>query len=347
MSGINEWKDVNVQKKKQSPKVCTELETDLVKLLVEDGSCIRCINRSCKNNKPHGEKFPDKISHFVQNPLHINGLAKLIQDANLDFNGKQPFFTICNYIMGNCKNCEEGRIKCVDFNDQYISLCHPPLDNDKDKITVGMHMNIKLIIKGKKYEVSPLPFEVIINRNKGGNLNIDTVSVKDEWPALDVDHKRKRIASPVMSFAHIKDSFKNSENIDKNNDITEKNNDYFIPIQDKDKNENKNMFNAKVADYIDDQIYRYKNRENDLLDEMDYIKHKYDDLLYEFNQLKTDNKNLSFENYELKNNLDELRRKSYFNQDSNNDIYNEIKYNIDNINNRVTNQFLESEYKIF
>ena len=332
-----DWKDVNVSKKKHNPKVFTEeiyILSDLLCKNIENGkdsACIRCINRSCKNTKPHGEAFPDKISHFVQNPLHINGLNQYVQNANLDFNGKQPFYTICNYLMGKCKNCEEGRIKYIDFENDKLGVCYPSLDRDNIKITVGMHIDIKLILKGKKYEVSALPFEVIINK-KELYLNEDMVSIKEEWPSLDVDHKRKRIASPVLNFSHIKDSFKND--------------DHFYPIQENLEKDN-NKFNSNPNNkYIDDIIREYKNREYDILDELDYVKKDFHDLLYDYHDLKDQNKSIIFENYELKNKIDELTRSINNNlyQNNNDDMYNEIIHNMNNINTRVTNQFLKSEY---
>jgi len=341
MTTTNEWKDVNVSKKKVPPKVFTE-EIYILTNMLRNGACIRCINRSCKNNEPHGEQFPDRISNFVHNPLHINGLNQYFIDANLDFNGKQPFYTICNYLMGKCKNCEDGRIKYVDFNNEKLAVCYPSLDRDNNKITVGMHIDIKLILKGKKYEVSALPFELIINK-KELYLNEDMISIKDEWPSLDVDqHKRKRITSPVMSFAHIKNSLKNDNIIiNEEKNINKSDSTHFYPIQEKKNNKSEN---DNINNYIDDQIRIYKNKEYDLLDELDYIKNKYDNLLDELDFIKNENSNIRFENFELKNKLDDSRRSSSKNLVHNNEKYDEIIYNIDNINTRVTNQFLKTEY---
>lgn len=326
MSAKSEWKDVNITKKKHSPKVLTE-EIYILSNMLKNGACLRCINRSCKINEPHGEPFPDRISNFVHNPLHINGLNQFFLDANLDFNGKQPYYTICNYFMGDkCKNCNEGRLKEVDFNGEKLVICHPPLDRDNNKITIGMHIDIKLILKGKKYEILALPYEVIIQKKEELYFNDDIiVPIKEEWPSLDNDNKRKRIASPVMSFAHIKDSFKNNAT--------------FYPIQEKLDTKLESKFENN---YVDDLIKGFKNREYDLLDELDYIKNKNDDLMYEFDHLKKENSDIRFENYQLKKNLDEMKRSSNLN--TNNEMYNEILYNIDNINTRVTNQFLKTEY---
>jgi hypothetical protein len=137
---------------------------NLLDIIQNKKVCLRCINNSCTINKPHGFVLPEKerkkMSIFVVNPTYIKKFGKLIEISHLDFNGKKPFYTICNFIDKKCKNCSEGRIKYVNYENKQVILCYPFLDNIKDKVTVGVHIDIKLILKGdEKYDVSFIPLD--------------------------------------------------------------------------------------------------------------------------------------------------------------------------------------------
>ena len=143
------WNNVKSNQKKN--KIIKEEEYILSDILF-NGGCMRCMNKSCTINENHGIYFPEKLTTFVQNPTYINGIEKSIQNAKLDFNGKKPFYTTCNYANKKCRNCEEGRIKYIDFNNEKIALCYPSLDAIRYKVTVGLHIDIKLILKGPQYQ---------------------------------------------------------------------------------------------------------------------------------------------------------------------------------------------------
>ena len=153
------WNNVkNNHKKNKNIKE----EEHLLSNILFNGGCMRCMNKSCTINENHGIFFPEKISVFVQNPTYINGIEKSIQNEKLDFNGKKPFFTTCNYTNRNCRNCEEGRIKYITFNNEKIALCYPSLEAIRFKVTVGLHIDIKLILKGAKYDVSAIPLCIFL-----------------------------------------------------------------------------------------------------------------------------------------------------------------------------------------
>ena len=156
-----EWATITAPKKE---------ETYTLSELLHSGCCIRCMNRSCTNNEKHGEKFPEKISVFIKNPSYIKEVDAAIKKANLDFNGITPMYTTCifTHIHGKCKNCLEGRVKYINVNNKNIELCFPPLDRDKikNKVTIGIHLDIKLVLNGKHFDVSALPHQCIERVNE-------------------------------------------------------------------------------------------------------------------------------------------------------------------------------------
>lgn len=130
--------------------------------IVTDGGCIHCLNKSCRNKNIHGIEFPEKLSCFVKNPRFITEVATTIENASsngtLNFNDIPFNITTCTFIhTGNCKNCNEGRYKTFDMNGSEIGVCFPAFDETKTKIIVGIHMDIKIIMRGRHYAVSALP----------------------------------------------------------------------------------------------------------------------------------------------------------------------------------------------
>jgi len=171
----------DVQKTQFFPKRQFEEKTFYLSKLIKDGGCIHCINKTCRSNNPdHGIYFPEKLCCFVKNPSYIKEVGKALQDASLDFDGNSYNITTCIFIHnGKCKNCDEGRLKYFDLNGENISVCYPQLsDKTKTKITIGVHMDIKLIMKGKHYDVSALPIEK--NDNIVKNNNIEKKEKNDE-----------------------------------------------------------------------------------------------------------------------------------------------------------------------
>jgi hypothetical protein len=154
------WSEVPT-KKRESRSQPRE-ETFFLLESLSNGGCMRCMNKSCKITEKHGLPYPDKICTFIQNPTYINGMEKSIKESKLDFNGKIPFFTTCNYINGKCRNCEEGRIKYISFNKEKIAVCYPILEGIRHKVTVGMHIDIKMVMKGSRYEITLFPLNINI-----------------------------------------------------------------------------------------------------------------------------------------------------------------------------------------
>lgn len=150
------------ENKKSPQKKEFQEKTYYLSKIVENGGCIHCLNNSCRNRSNHGIEFPEKLTCFVKNPRFIKEVATSIESASsngiLNFDDIPFNVTTCTFIhTGNCKNCNEGRYKTFDMNGGEIGVCFPAFDETKTKIIVGVHMDIKIIMRGKHYEVSALP----------------------------------------------------------------------------------------------------------------------------------------------------------------------------------------------
>lgn len=196
------WSEVPT--KRREPKAQPKEETFYLLENLNNGACMRCMNKSCKINERHGLPYPDKICTFIQNPTYINGMEKSIKDSKLDFNGKVPFFTTCNYVNGRCRNCEEGRIKYISFNKEKIAVCYPILEGIRHKVTVGVHIDIRMVMKGSKYEVTLFPLNV--------NVVLPVIQVKSDplasenFPSLGNEDKDIKVTIdtipiPINSYA--------------------------------------------------------------------------------------------------------------------------------------------------
>ena len=194
---------------------------NLLDIIQNKKVCLRCINNSCTINKPHGFVLPEKerkrMSIFVVNPTYIKKFGKLIEISHLDFNGKKPFYKICNFIDKKCKNCSEGRIKYVNYEDKQVILCYPCLDNIKDKVTVGVHIDIKLILKGdEKYDVSFIPLDAETHLQNhictNNNINLNNIDLKNDNRSLDdYYHKKNNYINSDNNFPSLSPNIKTKE----------------------------------------------------------------------------------------------------------------------------------------
>jgi cell division protein FtsB len=306
------WKDVkNTQKKYKNIKEELYILSDIL----FNGGCMRCMNKSCTINEDHGIYFPEKISTFVQNPTYINGIEKSIQNAKLDFNGKKPFFTTCNYANKKCRNCEEGRIKYINFNNEKIALCYPSLEAIRFKVTVGLHIDIKLILKGTKYEVSAIPINIIIENKKIENLPVEKkeLSSEENWPILCNNTSKSQIKN-VLDYSQIEKSIDLSTK-----QIEEEKLDTIKVVISRIKEE-------KSINLVDNSILIEKDK-------------KIKDLSYENNYLKNEVKKL----YDQNILLEEKNKREMF-IINNKHKYDEILENVKYLNTRITQQFFETNY---
>lgn len=195
----------------------------LLSELLKEGACLRCINNTCKFQHKNNVSYPDKICRFVKNPTLITGVTQILMNANLDFNGKEVYHTICNYINGNCKNCIEGRKKKVLYNNntQYFYVCYPNLNNSaRQKITVGIHFDIKILINANETKVSILPYQLeteFENNNEKKNLKKDN-DVKSLTDLLITSSESSENGNEKMDFmTKLKESYDENKNKNKKN----------------------------------------------------------------------------------------------------------------------------------
>ena len=361
--------------------------------LLKNNACLRCINKSCRITDEHGINFPDKMSTFVQNPTYISEIGKVIDSAKLDFSGKKPFYTICNYVHKKCRNCEDGRIKYINYDDKQIILCYPFLDNIKNKVTVGVHIDIKLVMKGHKYEVSCIPLEVkfekkIFPKNYekleknddnqfngreevltpysdktfvevwdedifASNCNKSKFSLEKfqeiEWPLLSPKEIKKN--DSIKDYSKLKKIINNETPNDKSNDKSnDKLNDKFNDRSNDRSNDKSNKKNFDIRNNFDTptSINFENNRKNfdkNEINDENIININYSKIVDKNKKLEDDLIILKLENKKLKEDIENFR-----NLMKNNKVYDEILYNVNSINNRVTEDFLStnySEYLIF
>jgi hypothetical protein len=364
----NNWVNVKSSNKAKNIK---EEEYLLSDILLNSG-CIRCMNKSCSINEDHGIPFPDKMSVFVQNPTYINGMEQAIKNARLDFNGKKPFYTICNYTNKKCRNCEEGRIKYVDFNKEKIALCYPPLEAIKYKVTVGLHIDIKLILKGTKFDVSAIPLCVLIQDKTTEKSEFikeeekqKELSSQNSWPELssNINLVQTKVDKPVLSFSKIQKSLSeekiivpekpiitetvvkiNTGRINHNKLKTSK-------LEDKTINTDVEVQNIKETKIVNaDETSLYKKEDKSLKHEPLKInvddslliekENKIKSLLREIKLLKDEMTKLYCKNKML----EEKNQKEMF-IIKNQHKYDEILDNVKNLNTRITQQFFETNYQ--
>jgi hypothetical protein len=297
------WNEVSSTKK----KLANSEEVYLLSNLVNQGGCIRCINGSCKINNKHGFFYPDRLTPYVKNPSYIDGMNKAIQEAKLDFNGFTPMYTTCifSHINKECKNCKEGRVKFINFNNKKIMVCYPSLESIKYKIPLGFHIDIKLIFKGKKFEVSAIPFEVIpVVENKPDT----TIFNETNWPSMSsttniIENNLKSTAGSIQFSNIIKEVIEEVKPHD--------------------------LIESKEITSENDCV---KKEHNNFIEEDYYIQK-------DFKELKSRIKELEDENKILKNN----NQRDLF-IIKNKEIYEEIMINRNVLNTRVTEQFMNTKY---
>ena len=301
--------------------------------LLKNGLCLKCLNKSCKINENHGVYIPEKMSTFIKNPTFIPELRNIIDSTKFNFNGKKPFFTTCNYIHKKCLNCLEGRIKVIEHENKKIILCHNSLNTPNNHVTVGLHIDIKFVMKNNNnYDVSYLPLEIIeedFDKNEELNKSIHN------WPSI-IPNKSVISNKSVKDFSHIKNVL-----IDEKLNIEIK--EDMIEIK-----EDMNEIKEDMNEIKEDVKKNLKNEINNL----NIFPNKEVDSNIELNKSLEEEKLLikvkilEEEIYSLKNDLIksklELERERI--KIKNNDIYEEILYNINEINSRVSEDFLNTNY---
>ena len=286
----------------ESKKKTETEETYLLSDILSNGGCIRCMNKTCKINGIHGmpfsEDFPDvkakyildTFSKFVLNPTYINGITAMVEKEKLDLNGKKISFTMCNYVNGNCRNCYEGRIKEIKINNSdLIYLCYPPIETVRFKVTYGFHADIKIVFKGKKYDVFLIHKEDRIVETPSLEEDIkENVPIVEMWPSLlksESSDQIKESTSSLISFNKIREIYKSeSKEIidepkiqiiekkeDNNNEIIEKLSYDIIDLNKKNDLLNAEILRLKYSNNRDKSIIRNNHIYQEILHNNKFI----------------------------------------------------------------------------
>lgn len=160
--------------------------------LIDNGACLRCLSNNCHITEKHGIFIPDKIKIFNKKPEYISEIKKVIdKDGNIlkDIEGlnetMSPIFTTCGFAHSKkgCRNCIEGRMKKLSLNNDLLTICYSQMKPGMSKITFGLHIDIKLILKDKNYQVSAIPVNIILP-SKAGESSIRMNDVEN-FPILE------------------------------------------------------------------------------------------------------------------------------------------------------------------
>ena len=291
--------------------------------LINNGCCIRCMNNTCNNKEEHGPEFPEQIVYYLNNPLRINIIRNGINDSKLDIDGIPLMYNLCHFIYTNknCINCAEGRFKTIKIQDKDIKVCYSDLNNIKNKLTIGLHIDVKFSVSNKKiniYEI--LPYERI-----------------DEFKNDQNEYKKDFEIHNINSFPNIGNEIKNNGNVLDYSKIKNYSNDEENKEITYDKTENdykeikNNKFNKEKYSKKNDNKFNVKGTSNeyyDLIGNNNSLKKR----IYE---LEDNNNNLKKRIYELEKDLH--NRSSYINHKID-EKFQTVEY----LNNRIIDQYFKT-----
>jgi len=201
MDKPDDWETVSV--KSDKVKISNE-NIYILSNLIDNGACLRCLSNNCHLTEKHGIFIPDKIKIFIKNPQYISEIKKVIdKEKNImeDIEGLNgmisPIFTTCGFTHSKkgCRNCIEGRMKKLSLNDELLTVCYSQIKPGMSKITFGLHIDIKLILKDKNYQVSAIPVNILLP------IKVEDLSIKmtdvDNFPILEnseITEKNKHLS---------------------------------------------------------------------------------------------------------------------------------------------------------
>jgi len=314
----------NTVSKKDSKESKSDKQYNLSDFLIE-GGCLRCVKGNCRNPPTHSLPFPPEFADYVKNLTKIDGFLKTISAAKLDFS-KAPFYTICDYVNGRCRNCEEGRIKYVIYKEQKIGLCYPDpkFDKSRNKVTIGLHIDVEVIKKGARFEGRVVPISINCAKQNTNNTK-DMLHTEEDFKQSDKDMVFSlddfiplSVIGQTPTTTHI-DS--------KQSDVKHNNLDF-----------------SKVTQNIDNEISNFEETKRKH-DEPTMISISKESLW----NLKTENDYLRSENTrqytKIKLLEQELSKLRYSNHDPK--LVEEALHNMKRLNSRVSADFMNSQYSVF
>ena len=336
MSNAN-WNTVEIKKREKNTFI---EDVYYLSQLIHNGACTKCLANNCNYTESHGIPFPEKIKVFVRNPLFIPEIKEEIEKAKLDFGDLKPIYTTCNFthIEKNCNNCRDGRIKIIKFKDSEILLCHSSLEAAINKITVGIHFDIKLVMKGKNYTVSAIPvdFSHILEYLDRKEIQEEKYDDRQEevpiesWPSLNDNvsaqkHNWGNTLLEKLKAARTEEIDEGCNTLSDSHPVSaEKSNIPIISLNELE------LRNRQLIQGIQTKILQ-----------LDIV-----DISLQNNELYLENVDLREELEFLTNKYNTLKKKfdneCYMNK--NKEKYEEMLNNLEHLTNRVSQQFLETNY---
>ncbi len=155
--------------------------------LMQKGACFRCMIGVCNiPNKKHAfSEYPAEISEYLKNPLKIKGLEPVIRRCcNWKEVGKQIFFGTClNGLVGNCKNCSEGRYKTFIFNNNEYVCCYGVANPKNPKTNVSIHFDLEFKTNADGSGIEEVSVFPIIGKDEC--IGKDDSDIKELFPSLE------------------------------------------------------------------------------------------------------------------------------------------------------------------
>ena len=340
MDTDKEWDTVPA--KTDKIKISSNENIYILSELIDNGACLRCLSNHCHLTEKHGIFIPDKIKIFIKNPLYISEIKKLIdneknimQDID-ETNQITPIFTTCGFTHSKkgCRNCIDGRMKTLYLNTEPLIICYSQIKPGMSKITFGLHINIKLILKDKNYQVSAIPVNIILPEHTMQmqipiDMNEQSIRMdnKNEFPNLE---KSELVEKKTIVL---------SEKSVWNNKLK------IVPeiISDLESSSNSNLESKLELEIMDE--HKVTQNIQKLPSNVDFNNINLI-LIKENNDLKMENNELKETLQKLEKKISHLNEKIYKNDyiNKNSKKYEEIITNLTTINNVVVEQFLDTNY---
>jgi hypothetical protein len=368
-----DWKMVSTKKNE---------EIYILSELIDNGACLRCLSNNCSSTEQHGIFIPDKIKIFIKNPLYIAEIKKLIEKEKITFGENSPIYTTCGFTHSKkgCRNCIEGRMKKLIFNKEELIMCYSAPKFGANKITVGLHIDIKLILKDKNYQVSAISAELILPEKENqikDSQNQLIIEDKDAFPSLSGMNSDVPVNKPTWNYVkssttrspeNISESVKRIEPVQSTLTVEKIScdglkEDSSKKVQSSEEIKTENSY-ENIRQVSSVGVFRkLQTRENPSdfphqasplpgqalqgsAEKLDNDHNLDNNLDNNYRKILKENRNLKRQNEELEKKISDLKYKIERDQfiHKNAEKYEEMIHNVKHLNNKVVEQFLDANY---
>ena len=317
------WQEVVSNNKKPSSKEQTFILSDLINV---KKCCKWCMVDKCKSHEEN--HYLSKMTDYIKKPMYIDDISIAIKNANFD-SGKKLYFTTCIFGLNNglCKNCQEGRIKYIEFKGVNIRLCYSQSENNS--INYGIHdIDIELILKGKNCQVSAYP--IVFENKYEDSFNERNQDAKDAKDAIEEIFDTDNLSTPVVNY---EDLFpKIDDSTEKNREIKKMNYSNII-LQYKEEIKEEETIPISKESLIEYSVYEKLTEEkNSYLAKIEKLETDFYIFKKKYRDLELRNKDL------IDNNIKDKHIMKYREQ------FDEIQLNISTLNS-IGKQFIKMNYE--